>query len=183
MKKVPSIFIVCFFFLSAQLWAGDRKPVVEIQPAWIRSTAVNYTATHLDEDAEDGFSDLHYEKQVSLEQRAIFVKKAVHILTEAGVQNYSQVSVEYDPSYQALAFHSIRVIRGNEVINQLQLSRVKTVQQEKELDRFLYNGSLTAVLILNDIRMNDIVEYSYTLKGFSPRRILQHGTILIHLLW
>jgi transglutaminase-like putative cysteine protease len=45
---------------------------------------------------------------------------------------------------------------------------MKTIQEEKDLNRFLYNGSLTAVLFLEDVRKGDVIEYSYTIKGFNP---------------
>ena len=32
----------------------------------------------------------------------------------------------------------------------------------------LYNGTLTALLLLEDVRKGDIIEYSYTIKGFNP---------------
>jgi hypothetical protein len=167
MKRLNCFVVLCLL-LTVDLFAGNKNPVVEKQPQWVVETAVNYTANKFDEEAEDGYTDIHTEKQVSLQQQAMFVKRAVHILSEAGVQNHSEVSVDYDPSFQSLSFHTIRVIRGGEIINKLQLSKIKTIQQEKELDRFLYNGSLTAVLILDDVRKNDIIEYSYTLKGFNP---------------
>jgi transglutaminase-like putative cysteine protease len=170
MKLTITLLICSFLLLSnaATLLAAGTKPKIEQQPSWVTPVNINYTAKHLDKDAEDGYSDLHFEQQVSLAQQAVFVKKTMHILSEAGVQNFSQVSVDYDPSFQQLSLHTIRIIRGNEVVNQLIASRIKTIQQEKELDRFIYNGSLTAVVILEDIRKDDIVEYSYTLKGFNP---------------
>lgn len=160
---------VCLLqLLFIGLYAKDAKPKIEKQPGWITITNVDYSKTTLDAEAEDGYADMNYEQQVSLEQQAVYYKKAIHILSEAGVQNQSQVSVDFDPSYQTLVFHSIKLIRGNETIDQLKLENIKTVQQEKELNKFIYNGALTAVLILEDIRKGDIIEYSYTLKGFNP---------------
>lgn len=168
MKQTNCFPTLVLLFLSLHLFAGGKNPVIGKQPAWVSSVPVQYTASQFDHDAEDGYADIHFEKQVSLQQQAVFVKKAVHILSEAGVQNQSQISVDYDPSYQSLAFHSIRILRGGEAINKLELSKIKTIQQEKELNRFLYNGSLTAVLFLEDVRKDDIIEYSYTIKGFNP---------------
>src|SRR5438067_1563774 len=117
MKNTNCLFILIFLFsFSIHLWAEGGKPAIEKQPLWVTTTAVNYTATSLDDEAEDGYADLHFEKQISLQQQATFVKKAIHILSETGLQNQSQVSVDYDPSYQQLCFHTIRIIRGNEVI-------------------------------------------------------------------
>ena len=45
---------------------------------------------------------------------------------------------------------------------------MKTVQQEKELDRSVYNGSLTALFLLDDVRKGDIIEYSYSVISFNP---------------
>jgi len=161
--------ILCFFqFFALSVYAKDKKPIIEKQPEWITITKVDYSKTNLDGEAEDGYSDLNYEKQVSLQHQAVYYKKVFHILSEAGVQNQSQISVDFEPSYQNLFFHSIKIIRGDQVIDQLKLSNIKTIQQEKDLNRFLYDGSLTAVLFLEDIRTDDIIEYSYTLKGFNP---------------
>ncbi|HEV7330386.1 MAG TPA: DUF3857 domain-containing transglutaminase family protein [Flavisolibacter sp.] len=154
--------------LSVEGFAAGKKPTIEKLPSWISVTTVNYTASQMDDEAEDGYSDLHFEKQVSLLQQAVFLKKAVHILTDAGVQNQSQIAVDFDPSYQSLIFHTVRVVRNGKVIDKLQLSKIKTIQQEKDLDRNLYDGSLSSVIILDDIRKEDIIEYSYTLKGFNP---------------
>lgn len=168
MNKTNCSLTLILLVVAFNLYAGGKRPVVEKPSSWIVPTAVDYNGNRYDDEAEDGYTDLHYEKQVSLQQQAIFYKKAVHIISEAGVQNRSQVSVDYDPSYQSLAFHTIRIVRGTESINKLDASKIKTIQQEKELNRFLYNGSLTAVLFLEDVRKGDVIEYSYTVKGFNP---------------
>lgn len=159
---------IVLLFLSIHLFANDRKPKAEKQPSWVVPAAVSYNDHSLDEEAENGYVDLHFEKQVSLAQRSVFVKKAMRVLSETGAQSLSEVSVEYQPSYQEVLFHTVRIIRGNQIINQLHLSRIKTIQQENELDRSIYNGSLTAMLILEDLRKDDVIEYSYTIQGFNP---------------
>jgi transglutaminase-like putative cysteine protease len=148
--------------------AQTSKVQKEKEPSWVTLHNFNYASSILDSDAEEGYIDLDYELQVSLPQQAKYVKSATRILSEAGVQNNSEISVNFDPTYQQLIFHSIKIIRGNQTIDRLQLSKVKVIQQEKELDMHLYNGALTALLLLEDVRKGDIIEYSYTLKGFNP---------------
>jgi hypothetical protein len=127
-----------------------------------------YNNTQLDQEAEGGYVNLILDKQVSIGHQSVYYKRALRIISESGVQNASEVSVAFDPSYSQLIFHSINIIRGDEKINKLQLSKIKTIQQERELNRFLYNGSLSSVLFLEDVRKGDIIEYSYTIKGFNP---------------
>ncbi|WP_162915761.1 DUF3857 domain-containing transglutaminase family protein [Paraflavitalea soli] len=149
-------------------FAQNNKPHVEKEPAWVIIHTPAYTDTKLDQEAEGGYVDLILDKQVSVGSQAIYHKRAFRIISESGVQNASEVSVDFDPSYSQLVFHSINIIRAGGKINKLQLSNIKTIQQESELNRHLYNGSLSAVLFLEDVRKGDIIEYSYTLKGFNP---------------
>ncbi len=163
MRKI-FLFILLLPFLSG----NAQKPSITKEPAWITVNPPNYNATFLDSEAEDGYIDLTYEKQVSLNENAIYTKTAVRIISEAGVQNRSELSVSFNPAYQQLAFHSIKVIRGTTVINQLNAAKIKTVHQENDLKKFIYNGSVDAILILEDIRKGDIIECSFTRKGFNP---------------
>lgn len=156
--------LLCFFLLCAK----SQKPLTGKEPSWVNVQSYDFSVSLLEQDAEDGYLDLVYEEQISIEPRAVYSRKVIKALTETGVQNISEISVDYDPSYQQLIFHRINIIRDKRVINQLNPSKIKTIQQEKELDKHLYNGSLTAMLILEDLRKEDIVEYSYTIKGSNP---------------
>ena len=147
---------------------SQAKPHVAKEGAWVTVSQYDYSKDKLDNQAEDGYVDLIYEEQISMEQQSVYCRRAVKILTEAGIQNSSEVSVDFDPSYQQVFFHTIKIIRGHTVLNELDLSKIKTIQQEKELDKFLYDGSLSSVLFLEDVRKGDIIEYSYTIKGFNP---------------
>ncbi|MCU7550691.1 DUF3857 domain-containing transglutaminase family protein [Chitinophagaceae bacterium LB-8] len=168
--KLTSIILLNLFMLLpfVALRAQKGQPKVESAPNWITQNTVDYTVRNLDHEADNGYVDLVYEKQVSLIHSASYYKVGIKILSEAGVQNSSELSVNFDPSYQDLCFHSIRIIRGANSINKLHLSKIKIIQKEKELDRFIYDGSLTAVLLLDDVRKGDIIEYSYTIKGMNP---------------
>jgi hypothetical protein len=74
----------------------------------------------------------------------------------------------FEPSYQQLSIHFVRVLRGSAVINSLDPSEVKMIQEEDELDQQLYNGTTAAVIFVNDIRVGDVLEYAYTISGDNP---------------
>lgn len=155
-------------FASSIIFSQSAKPSIAKEPVWITKNTIDYTNIFLDKEATDGYVDMAYETQVSLADQTEYVRRSKKIISQAGIQNGSEVSVNFDPSYQQLFFNTIRIIRGAEVLNKLQLSAIKTIHQEKELNNFIYNGTLNALLILDDVRQGDIIEYSYTLKGFNP---------------
>ena len=160
---------LAFVLLGFQnLIAQNTRPTKSAEPSWITRQWYDYSKTNLDKQAEYGYIDLVSEQQVSLKEEATYYKRAYKIISEAGVQNNSELSINYDPAYSRLSLHSIRIIRQQDTINQLNLSKIKTIQQERELAMHSYDGSLSTILFLEDVRKGDIVEYSYTVTGFNP---------------
>src|SRR5450631_3125717 len=145
-----------------------QKPRIGKQPSWITKTVADYNHSASLDEIEDGFLFVSLEKQVNLSSHAVYNKKVTKIITEAGIQNGSEVSVSYDPSYQYVIFHGIHIIRGKEVINKLDISKMRIVQQETDLSRSIYNGNLTSLFFLEDVRKSDVIEYDYTIYGFNP---------------
>jgi hypothetical protein len=168
MKLVLCILLACCLATMQFANAQFARPTLSAVPAWVTVNNYSYDNTSLDHEADGGYVDEVLESQVCLQEQATYVRRSYKILSDAGIEDNSEISVTYDPSYSRLIFHTIQIIRNGKVINQLQLSKIKTLQQEKELARHSYDGSLSAVRILEDIRKGDIIDYSYTIKGFNP---------------
>jgi hypothetical protein len=168
MKQFFFLFIFQLFAMNAWLFSQQSRPVVLKEPSWISANKVDYSRTDLDKTAKDGYINISFEKQISLAEQSRYTRSSRKIISQAGVQNGSEISVSYDPSYEQLIFHTIHIIRKDETLNKLDLSKIKVVHQEEDMTDFIYNGQLDAVLILEDVRQGDIIEYSYTLKGFNP---------------
>ncbi|MEO8768804.1 MAG: DUF3857 domain-containing protein [Ferruginibacter sp.] len=162
------LLTTCILFLSISVFSQSNKPTVAKEPAWITKNVIDYNATSLDKHATDGYMDISYEKQVNLAEQSRYYRLSKKIVSQAGIQNGSEISIPFDPTYEKLSFHSIHIIRKGEILDRLQLSKIKILHQEEELTNFIYNGNLNAVLILEDVRKGDIIEYSYTRKGFNP---------------
>jgi len=174
------LLITLTVFFRYDLFAQSLTPQVQTGPVpgWVQP--FDYDTTHhlADVDIQGGVYLELFEEQHNLEDESAYHKVVRHITSEMGVQNASQISVSYAPSYQRLVFHSIRVLRQGKVINQLFPSKIKLVQDETDLERFIYSGIYTAYLVLDDIRPGDKIEYSYTLKGMNPVLNHQFGDFL-----
>jgi transglutaminase-like putative cysteine protease len=165
-RDLRQLLLLLFVLLSGI--AEAQRPRVEKEPSWITRNELDLSGRRLDVQAEAGYVDQAYEKQVNLAQQAVYHRIAIRILSEAGVQNNSEISLDFNPSYEQLVIHSINIRRGNEIINRLNLSKIKTIQQETDRYKFQYNGSMTALLLLDDVRKGDVIDYSFTRKGFNP---------------
>ncbi|SEA82768.1 Transglutaminase-like enzyme, putative cysteine protease [Chitinophaga terrae (ex Kim and Jung 2007)] len=116
----------------------------------------------------DGYYLLLLEEQRDEEKHATYYHYIRQIVSETGIQNGSEISVDYDPQYEKLVFHSILIHRDGQVINRLASSSFKQLQKEQDLSRFIYSGIYTAYSILEDIRKGDQIEYSYSIIGDNP---------------
>lgn len=170
MRSFVSV-VLCTLIPFSILFSQNNKPLISKQPVWVTENKTEYSGT-LDKEAEDGYINLSYEKQINLQEQAVFVKRSSKILSAAGVQKKSEVTVTFDPTYEQLLFHSIEIIRDGISINKLKAEKIKTIHTEPELDMYIYNGELQSTLILEDVRKGDVIQYSYTLKGFN--RIFQN---------
>jgi transglutaminase-like putative cysteine protease len=157
-------------FLLSFLWqsvAAQRVSVAPV-PTWVKEVPVQTDEALGRRDMEDGYVHFLSEREIDIGTQTTYRRNVLGLETETGVQNASQVSVSYDPSYEQLTFHYIHILRGSKVIDALKPARFKIIHQEKDIYKSIYNGTLTAVLFLEDVRKGDRIDYAYSLKGNNP---------------
>ena len=93
---------------------------------------------------------------------------AMQANTAAGVEQASQYQVSFAPEYQQLIFHSILLTRNGVAKEQLGIADIRLVQREQEQERQIYNGYVTAMVLLSDMQPGDIVDIQYSLNGANP---------------
>jgi hypothetical protein len=163
-------FIVTFLItLLAHITAKATEPVVHVspKPTWI-SACKPYNQKPSLRTVEGGYFFELVEHQVQVEKQADYHHIIKEIVSEAGIQNGSEISISFDPSFERLDFHEITVWRDNKPQSRLTASVFKILADEKELSDFIYQGTYSALCILNDIRKGDRIEYSYTITGRNP---------------
>ena len=106
--------------------------------------------------------------QNDIDLQSYFSHYTIEIVNNEGIQQMSDINVDFDPSYQKLIFHSINIIRDGKIIKKLSLNQIKTIQRETSMERFLYDGTITAFVNITDVRVGDVIDYSYTLEGSNP---------------
>jgi transglutaminase-like putative cysteine protease len=90
------------------------------------------------------------------------------IVNQEGLEKSSQINIKFDPEYETLTLNTLDIIRDGKRINKLDEANISLLQRETELENLIYNGRLTANIILADVRVGDIIDYSYTIVGTNP---------------
>jgi len=96
----------------------------------------------------------------------------VHFKSEAlsasALQDSSQVYVTFNPAYQKLYLHGIHVWRNGKSIDLTRSVKLDLIRRESNLENNMYQGEVTAIGVLPDIRINDVVDLEYTVTGLNP---------------
>ena len=162
---------VAFFFLAYlsawQLYAQHGNVQTGKAPAWVTPVAFNAASTPKT-GQEAGFYCLLIDEQENIAREESFAHVAYKLLTTEGVQTMSDVAISFDPAYQTVKLHWMRIHRGDQVIDKIPPAPIQTIQREQSMDRYLYDGSLTTVINMTDVRVGDIIEYAFTRKGYNP---------------
>lgn len=89
--------------------------------------------------------------------------RVVHRLeTPRAVQELAQHRLDFDPHPQQLVIHSIAVQRGDQHVEQAALDRLPVLQREEGLEAFVIHGWITLLLLLEDVRVGDVIDASCT---------------------
>lgn len=162
-------FLLCIVLLfPALLFAQSRNLSTAPTPGWLVPYQPDLTRKADLKTVNDGYYQLLFEEQRQEEKQTVYRHIIRQIVSEAGIQNGSEINVEYDPTYEKLQFHQITIRRNGQVINRLDLSKFKILQQEMELSMFIYSGIYNAYFIVEDVRKGDQIEYAYSIIGENP---------------
>ena len=83
--------------------------------------------------------------------------------TVQAVHEAAQWRLDFDPAAQRVVLHSIAVRRAGQMIEQAHTARRRFLHREENLDRFVLDGRMTVVVLIEDVRVGDIIDVSYTI--------------------
>jgi transglutaminase-like putative cysteine protease len=155
------------YLISNSAFAENPTVHISAKPTWV-SIFKPYDKQVPARKVENGYFYQLIEEQEHIENKADYHHIIKQIVSATGIQNSSEISVGFDPSYERLDFHQIIIWRDGKPQNRLSANAFKIIADEKELSKFIYQGTYSAYCILSDIRKGDKIEYSYTITGRNP---------------
>jgi hypothetical protein len=150
------------FPTSADVLVDARKHIsVGPVPAWVVSCSFD-SAFKARETCP--VTHLFVSRQIHAGNRQTCYHLAMRLETIQAVQNQSQWQLQFEPRTQSVTLHWIKVRRGNQEFDHTDLAKIRLLQREEGLERFVIHGWCTLLLLLEDVRPGDIVESCYTIE-------------------
>ena len=170
---IISGYLSLFLSLHASAYAQTVDQYVSAgeRASWIELQSVPDSETSLNVEGGEFYRLVDYQRRISKTRNDRYRHFALELKTSDAVQDNSNFSVSFHPSYQNVKIHALNLIRKGERLNRLDLSQFDIYRLETDREKLLYDGRLQTALIIPDVRVGDILEYSYTISGRNPELI------------
>jgi hypothetical protein len=93
----------------------------------------------------------------------VFEPRAESMIGEAG-----RFQIQFNPAFQKLMLHRAELRRNGEWHDRLVPEKVSLARRESGFENDLADGVVTALIVLDDVRVNDVLRISYTIAGSNP---------------
>lgn len=158
-----------FLLLSTlPLCAGEIavRPI----PSWVERLHVDPSVAISKANVRWGIFDLLADHQVRAGDggESHTYRTVRRVLSASGVQNASELSLDFDPSFERLTIHEVSIFREGLQIDALEPEEIRVIEKEEDAENRIYDGQQTALLFLKDVRAGDVIDYSWSIDGTNP---------------
>jgi hypothetical protein len=161
-------FFLSFTALATDAPVTESKVTVAPPGSWVKPNFFERALQDAPMTSGENERWLLVETEINASESATFNHRVKQICSYAGVQNGAQISLDFDPGYESLQLHWVRIWRGTNFLNCLNREKIKIIQQERDLEQHTLNGQYSAILVLEDVRVGDVIDYAFTFQGDNP---------------
>lgn len=165
---LSGLFTLYSLFFPLTALANNKVSIVGI-PDWV----IPYSLPELNNDfvsQPNGEQYLLVDYQTLVKDNSVerYYHIALKVNDLSAIEDNSNLLFNFNPDYEHLSIHTLVTLRNGKRRLQLNQEKIRLLDRETELEYQIINGTKSASLILNDVRVGDIIEYSYTIKGVNP---------------
>ncbi len=154
--------------VSSVLLSFAGKPAFGPAPAWLIPFQPDQAKAVDSKEISDGFFYQLIELQKHVPLKADYRHYTWKMVNETGVQNNSEIAVEYDPAYETVIFHFVHIIRNGSIVGKTTAADIRVKEVNNEEEYFLYSDLKKALIILENTQVGDIIDCAYTVVGRNP---------------
>ncbi|NBB51457.1 DUF3857 domain-containing protein [Rhizobium sp. CRIBSB] len=95
-------------------------------------------------------------------------RSVMQVTGSDGLQTAARFEATFNPHHERLIVHAIRVHRAGEVREAGVPEAFEVIQRELNMERAVYDGRITAHMVIPDVREGDVVEMCHSIVGANP---------------
>ena len=160
-----TLLFALVFHVCVQAQSARDKVRTAPPPSWVKIQDVPLGETPLTSEGSTFYRLVDWQQRVSATRNDRYRHNAIELKTAEAVQDNSNFKISFDPSYQTVRLHRLDLIRKGKRLDRLKLSDFEIYRVETDRDKRLYNGRLEAGIVIPDVQVGDILDYSYSLSG------------------
>ncbi len=89
-------------------------------------------------------------------------------MTAEMIGEAAKFSIAFNPEYQKLVVHEVTLRREGKWLDRLAPDRITLARRETEFEKDMATGMVTALIVLDDVRVGDVVSIRYSVQGENP---------------
>jgi hypothetical protein len=99
---------------------------------------------------------------------ATYVDYAYEPRSASYVGDAGRYQIEFNPEYQRLVLHKVELRRDGAWQDRLLPDKISLARRESDFEKDMSDGRVTALIVLDDVRVGDVVRIRYTVTGSNP---------------
>ncbi len=96
-----------------------------------------------------------------------YYRNAFKIIDRAGLDEAATIQFSHNPAFEEAILTRLQIVRGEQVLDLRDSLPFETYRRETRLDEGIIDGSLTTVIQVPDLRVGDILDTAWILRGRS----------------
>lgn len=150
---------------------GEFRFEVSDPPAWVVKHDVPANWDVLIKGAEAAqWRNWLFDSQVDRRggQRVRYVDSVVEPVSSEMISEAGKVQLWFNPEYQQLTLHRIAIRRDGRWLDRLDPDAVTLARRESQFEQNMSTGTVSALLVIEDVRAGDLVRTTYSVSGMNP---------------
>lgn len=169
LRALIAVFLLGFsgFTQAEIIEQNGYRYGVEPTPEWVEPQALPTQPPTADQGMRQWLQEWQLNWQEAEPVR--YIRLVRDVVSANGIGAVAKYQLEFDPNYQALTIHALRIKRAGQWSDRASGKAIELLRRESNLDSSdQYDGSVTLSINLPDVRVGDMVELAYSIKGSNP---------------
>lgn len=88
--------------------------------------------------------------------------------SQGNVGEAGRFDVQFNPEYQKLVLHRVELFRNGHWQSRLKPGEITIARREQQFEQEISDGTVTALIVIEDVRVGDVIRISFSVIGSNP---------------